>query len=223
MTSATLQWIALLTMTIDHIGYRLFPGTDIFRIVGRLAFPLFVFMLAEGFAHTSGRGKYIGRLALFALLSEIPYQVFAHGAYWWAYVLLDRFLWGNIFFELALIFLALWSIQAAREKNKLFYVGAAACVVLAGFAGTMYGGYGVLMGICFYIFREKRWLAIACLAALTACYCLQHGSMFQLYAVAAAVPIYFYNGARGPRLPKYFSYIYYPAHLLVIYGIYCLT
>jgi len=220
MTSAMLQWIALLTMTVDHIGYRIFPGTDVFRMVGRLAFPIFVFLLAEGFAHTSSRKRYLVRLAVFALLSEIPHTIFTHGARWRTY--LSWASCGNIFFELALTFLALWCIQLGREKNRLLWLGTAACLVGSGLLGAMYGWYGVLMGVCFYLFREKRWLCVLALVILTALYCWGRGSTFQLYAIAATVPIYFYNGERGPRLPKYFSYIYYPAHLLVIYGIYCL-
>lgn len=220
MTSAVLQMIALVTMTVDHIGYRLFPGADILRIIGRLSFPLFVFMLVEGFTHTRGRWKYLGRLALFALLSEVPYKIFTKGAYWWVYMLADP--WSNVFYELMLIFIAIWSVHLAKEKNKLFFIITALCIAVAGFMGTMYGVYGILMGICFYIFRGKPWLITVCLAVLTGLYCLQHWSFFQMYAIAAAVPIYFYNGQRGERLPKYFAYIFYPAHLLVISGMYSL-
>ena len=85
--------------------------------------------------------------------------------------------------------------------------------------GTMYGVYGILMGICFYIFRKDRVLVIACLGALTILYCLQQWSLFQIWAVFAAVPIWFYNGKLGQRLPKYFGYIFYPAHLMVICAI----
>lgn len=221
MSSAVLQLIALVTMAVDHIGYRLFPGVDILRMIGRISFPLFAFMLVEGFTHTRSKWKYLGRLALFAALSEIPYKIFAKGAYWWMYLLGDS-LWNNVFFELLLIFIAIWGVQAALEKNKLFFVIPALCAVLAGLMGTMYGVYGILMGICFYIFRNDRLLAIACLAALTIIYCLQNWSLFQIYAIIAAVPIYFYNGKLGRRLPKYFAYIFYPAHLLVICAVHSL-
>lgn len=220
MDSALLQWTALLTMAVDHIGYRLFPEADILRMIGRLAFPLFVFMLVEGFIHTHSRWKYLGRLALFALASEVPYRLFTHGSLLWAVMLTDPL--ANVFYELTLIFIAVWSVQRAVEKNKLFFALTALCVLAASLLGTMYGWYGVVMGICFYIFRDKRPIAILCLAALTILYCVEHGSTFQIYAILAGIPIYFYNGQRGPRLPKYFAYIFYPAHLLAIYGVYCL-
>ena len=82
MSSALLQLTALMTMTIDHIGYRLFPGTELLRMIGRLSFPLFVFMLTEGFVYTGSQKNYLKRLALFALLSEVPYKLFTSGPYW---------------------------------------------------------------------------------------------------------------------------------------------
>lgn len=217
MTSAVLQCLAVITMLIDHIGYelgfQLFPGvpTQVLRAIGRLSFPIFAFMLAEGFIHTSNRKKYALRLAAFAVASELPYQLFAHLAVW-SRVHFPA--WENIFFELLLILGALWCV----EKGKLWLLGAAALAVLAEAGGFMYGAYGVLIAIGFYVFRERRWAALLVLAACTGLYCLSHGSIFQIYAVFAAVPLYLYNGERGQRLPRYFCYIFYPAHLLVLAG-----
>lgn len=215
MSSAMLQIIALVTMAVDHIGYRLFPEADVLRMIGRLSFPLFAFMLVEGFTHTSSRWRYLGRLTLFAAISEIPYKMFSKGGRWWLH-LWGEPLWNNVFFELMLIFIAVWGVKLALEKNKLFFALPVIAVALAGIMGTMYGVYGILMGVCFYIFRNDKLLAVACLGALTILYCLQHWSLFQIWAILAAVPIWFYNGERGKRLPKYFGYIFYPAHLLVI-------
>lgn len=220
MTSAFLQLTALMTMTIDHIGYRLFPGAELLRMIGRLSFPLFVFMLTEGFVYTGSQKNYLKRLALFALLSEVPYKLFTSGPYWRE--ALARNSVSNVFYELILIFTALWGIKLAKDKHWLYSAITVLSVVLSWAAGTMYGAYGVLMGICFYIFREKRWAGALCLCLLTAWYCWERGSVFQIYAMLAAAPMLLYNGRQGRRLPRYFSYIFYPAHLLVIYGIYCL-
>ena len=223
MSSAILQCIAIVTMMIDHIGFRLFPGVDVLRMIGRIAFPLFAFMLAEGFVHTSSRKNYLLRLGIFALVSEIPYQIFRYGPFWTEYVAYDFNLWSNIFFELILIFVALWFLELSKKKGAFLVIGPAGAIAMAVLAyrvDTMYGAYGVLMGICFYLFREKRWLAILSLAVLTAGYCFYHQNWLQFYAIVAAIPIWQYNGKRGPRLPRYFSYAFYPAHLLVIYGLY---
>lgn len=222
MTSAILQCIAVVTMLIDHIGYELgyrwFPGlpTDVLRAIGRLSFPIFAFMLAEGFIHTSNRKKYALRLLVFGLVSEVPYQFFANLANWQR---VSFPTWGNIFFELLLILGALWCV----EKGKFWLAGAAALAVLAEVGGFMYGAYGVLIAVGFYVFRERRWAGLLTLVACTVLYCVWHGSMFQLYAIAAAVLLYFYNGKRGERLPKYFCYGFYPVHLLLLSGMYWLV
>lgn len=212
MTSAVLQCIAVVTMLIDHLGYELFPSADWLRMVGRLSFPIFAFLLVEGFIHTSHRKNYVLRLAVFAVISEVPYQLFAWGALWRIPP------WSNIMFELLLAFFALWCIQ----KGKIWYAGAAAAVVLAEALGFMYGGYGILLAAAFYIFHEKRWAGMASLAVLTVIYCLCNNSWFQIWAIAAAIPLYFYNGQKGQRLPRYFCYVFYPVHTLAIYGLYLL-
>lgn len=230
MTSAILQCIAIITMMIDHIGYKLFPGVDFLRMIGRLAFPTFVFMLTEGFVHTSSRKKYFLRLGIFALVSELPYQMFAWGNNWEAffrYWLPTIFpnLWENVFFELLIIFAALWFLDLAKKKGAFLVIGIAGAVGMVALSyvmDTMYGVYGVLMGICFYLFRDKRWLVAVSLVVLTVGYCALHNNWLQVYAVVAAAPIYLYNGQRGQRLPKYFAYVFYPLHLLAICGLYLL-
>ena len=101
MSSAVLQLLALATMVVDHVGLALFPGEGWLRWVGRLSFPLFVFLLCEGFVHTSSRRKYALRLGMFALLSEVPYQLLMGQVYGesWGWPV------GNIFFELLCCFL----------------------------------------------------------------------------------------------------------------------
>ena len=75
----TLKLIAILSMTIDHIGYLLFPKVTLLRIVGRIAFPIFAYLIAEGFVHTGDVKKYLLRLGIFAILSEIPYDLVISG------------------------------------------------------------------------------------------------------------------------------------------------
>ena len=152
------------------------------------------------------------RRTIIALISEIPYRLFTVLGNW------SRVgfpTWENIFFELLLIFGALWCVQ----RGKLWRLGAAARALLAEAGGFMYGAYGVLIAVGFYVFRQRRWAGMLVLAACTALYCLYQGSMFQSYAVFAAVPLYLYNGQRGQRLPRYFCYGFYPVHLLVLVGL----
>ena len=210
MTSAALQWIAVLAMAVDHVGYLLFPEIPLLRAFGRISFPIFSFLLAEGFRHTSDRKKYALRLAVFAVLSELPYELFLYGPE----RLGTLFPMKNILFSLLLAFGALW----CAERGGGFFFGAALLALGAELGGFSYGAYGVALPLCFYfcsrafLGEEKNedagWkrglLAAALLTACTVLYCAAHGSMFQIWAVFAAVPLFFYNGKRGRRMPRYF-------------------
>ena len=141
MTSASLQLIALCTMLVDHVGLSLFPGVFWLRWIGRLSFPLFLFLLAEGFVHTSSRRKYALRLGLFAVISEAPYQFLISTVYGGGWQLPCQ----NVFFELLMAFFAMWCV----ERGGVWLLGAGGAVLVAECLGMDYGGYGVLLAICF--------------------------------------------------------------------------
>lgn len=215
MSSAVLQWIALLAMVTDHVGYAFFPGLRVLRSVGRLSFPIFAFLLSQGFTHTSNRRNYALRLFLFGLVSEVPYQFLLYGGF-------VHPPWKNILFALLLSFFAMWCL----EQGGVFLLGSAAAVLAAEWGGFSYGAYGVLLTLCFFecgrVFpkekdrrKEKVFWSLS-LAVLTLLYCLLHGGWFQIWAALAAVPLLLYNGERGKRLPRYFLYAFYPAHLAVL-------
>ncbi len=209
MSSAVLQWVALATMVVDHVGYVFFPGVPLLRAVGRISFPIFAFLLAEGFTHTRDLKKYAARLAAFAVVAEAPYQLMIYG----------RLVPGppvrNILFALLLSLGALW----CARQGGLWLLGAAAAGAAAQAGGFSYGAYGVAIVVLFYLTQERRWLGMVCLCACTALYCWYHESLFQVWAVLAAVPLLCYNGRRGRRPPRYFFYIFYPAHLAVLVGL----
>ena len=101
LDSFQLKWIAIITMLIDHVGAIFFPGNLVFRYVGRIAFPIFCFQLVEGFFHTRNIEKYMLRLGIFAIISEIPYDLAFRGN------ILD-FEHQNVFFTLFLGILMLY-------------------------------------------------------------------------------------------------------------------
>ncbi len=212
MTSASLQLIALCTMLVDHVGLSLFPGVFWLRWIGRLSFPLFLFLLAEGFVHTSSRRKYALRLGLFAVISEAPYQFLISAVYGGGWQLPCQ----NVFFELLMAFFAMWCV----ERGGVWLLGAGSAVLVAECLGMDYGGYGVLLAICFLLFRGNRWGVALSLAACTGLYCVAHGSWVQAWALLAAIPMALYNGQRGKRLPKYTLYVFYPVHLALL-GVLC--
>ena len=188
------------------------------RLLGRVAFPLFCFLLVEGFLHTHSVKQYALRLAAFALVSEVPFDLATSGPLlgettWWnpAY--------QNVFFTLLVGLLTIWAMDACAKRTdwpKWGWVLAEAGVCAAGMGAAVllkadYDFTGVLAIVLFYVLHRRRSLAgaMGCAALLTKG--VMEGAGF-----AALVPIHFYNGQRGPRL-KYFFYCFYPVHLLLLW------
>lgn len=204
MNGFTLKWIALVSMAVDHVGMTLFPQYIMLRIIGRLAFPIYCFLLVEGAVHTSNRKRYLGRLLLFALISEVPFDLAVSGK---VFAVQSQ----NVFFTLALGLGAVFLLEI-RGKYPYAILGSVGLLFAAQFAQTDYGGGGVLIILLFYLFREKPVVkAVSFSAANVLCY----GGL-QNYAILSLVPILCYNGKRGPGM-KYLFYVFYPAHLLVLY------
>lgn len=216
ISGSTLKWIAIVTMVIDHTAAvvvkrvlllangctydSLLLAYTIMRGIGRIAFPLFCFLLVEGFFHTHSRKKYALRLLLFALVSEVPFDLALKGK---AIELTHQ----NVFFTL---FIGLFVISLMnRFKDRFEYQAIAAAIGMA--AAYMircdYDWVGILLIVVLYLLHgNRRWQCAA--GAAVVCY--------ELPAPLAFLPILFYNGKRGRRL-KYFFYIFYPAHLLLLY------
>ncbi len=200
----TLKWIAMVSMVIDHTGAILFPQYLQFRMVGRLAFPIYCFLLVEGAVHTKDIRKYERRLLIFAFLSEVPFDLAFYGG-------LD-FRHQNVFFTLFLGLLVVEQYQKRRAVLSSFFVFLAA--MLAGEAlNTDYGGVGVVIILIFYLLYQY---AAMKQAAFVMANFLSYGLSVQAYAGFAAVPMLLYNGKRGPSM-KYLFYVCYPFHLLALY------
>lgn len=204
LNTFTLKIIAIMSMLIDHIGHIFFPEVMIFRIIGRIAFPIFAYVLAEGFHYTKDVKKYLLRLGLFALLSEIPYDLAIMGS-------VLEFSHQNVFFTLFFGVLMLYVMS--RIKNVIMqYAVVLVAILLCQFLHTDYSNIGVLLVFIFYVFRQRKAekLLIAGLIFLG----LTGG--IQLYALLALPLIALYNGEQGPKM-KAFFYLFYPAHLLILY------
>lgn len=189
----------------DHV--LLHYGYYAMRAIGRIAFPIFIFLLIEGFEKTGNRWKYAMRLGMFALLSEIPFDLAFR-----AEVL--EFTYQNIFFTLLIGFLAMMLVDAIQKKpwgitGKWILEGI--CIALAACAAellqTDYGAKGIIGIMAMFLFRKRREQQI--LAGSIA-------FLWELPAPLAFIPISHYNGKRGWKL-KYVFYAFYPIHLLVIH------
>lgn len=204
LNSFQLKILAIVTMIIDHIGLFFFPEYIFFRIIGRISFPIFAFLIVEGFYHTSDIRKYMFRLGIFAVISEVPFDLLTTGKFF-------DLRHQNVFFTLLIGVILLYSYE--KQYSTFSRVSTVFLIMLAGdIFRTDYGAWGVLMIFCFFIFRERMGAKLISIAVINI---LAFGYI-QAFAVLALLPIYFYNGEKGKSY-KYFFYLVYPIHLWVIW------
>ena len=219
LSAAALKCLAALFMLVDHIG-MVFPtmltelglptwADGLPRLIGRLAFPIFCFLAVEGFLHTHNVKGYLGRLLLFGLLSEVPFDL----AFFRTPFAPQH---QNVYWTLALGVLAMAGLKRFEKENGLpgwqGLVWAGGCAALALAANTDYHAIGVLIICTLYLTRADR--KRQCLAGALL-------FLFELTAPLAFVLVWFYNGQRGACSPlqKKAFYWFYPVHLLVLAGI----
>lgn len=223
MNTFALKLIACITMLIDHIFMIFVPyGTTAFwigREIGRIAFPIYCFLLVEGFFHTSSRRKYLIRLLVFALISEFPFDLALYGIPSSIDVAMQS---QNVIFTL-FVGLALLCIydyllkQYGMTQPMVFNTLAVIAIVAAStvtiWLRTDYSYVGILFILIFYLFRKKKlWITAGLLVVI-----LLFSNIFELGAVMALLPIFLYNGEKGGRKSfRYMFYAFYPVHLLVL-------
>lgn len=204
LSTFELKVLAIVSMAADHVGAVLCPETLFLRYVGRLAFPIFCFLLVEGYYHTGNVRKYMARLGVFALISEIPFDLAFHESVW----TLEK---QNVFFTL-LIGLGML-LLADKEREIIIRIG---IVILAMWAAellhTDYGFRGILLIAIFQMARDKK--AVQYIGG--AAWNFLWGNRIQSAGALAVIPIALYNGEKG-RSMKYFFYLFYPVHLLILY------
>lgn len=215
LTGNQLKLLALVTMTCDHIGVTLFPQVLWLRIVGRLALPIFAYMIAEGCRHTHSRKRYLLSIVAVAALCQAVYLV-AMGSLYMCIM---------VTFSLSVALIYLWDYAKTRPAPQGgFLVLAALCVTwvlceVPLFPGTDfhidYGIFGVLLPVLIYMGRSG--LQAFAMAALGLVFLNLSMGGIQWFSLLALIPLAFYDGTRGKAKLKYLFYIYYPAHLAVIW------
>ena len=236
LNATQLRIIALVAMTLDHLWATIVPGNMWMHCVGRIAFPLFAFQLTEGAAHTLDMSAYIRRLLVFALISEIPYNLIRSGSPIFP-------MSQNVMFSLLLGLLGINEVQAIRNSATTgSRIGHSLRLALWAFLSLIgfvdYGILGFSLILLIHFFKGpgvKRGLLLA--AFLLVNQFLYKGSGFpvillgqefvirhQAFAILALIPISLYNGEKGNgyRAIQRLSYLYYPMHCAVIYGIWLL-
>ncbi len=210
-----LKLIALTTMIIDHYGAIFHSDIYLFRMIGRLAFPIYCFLLVEGYFHTKDIKKYATRLFIFALMSEIAFDYAFYGKLELGH--------QNIFFTLLIGLCAMYFLDNKEGKysfsNKTVLIIAG---ILALFISVDYSFIGIIYILAFYFTKDypnpKRLYRVGLTLILTN---LLFASMLQQFSLLALPIIYFYNGNLGPKnkILQWSFYIAYPLHLFVFYMI----
>ncbi|BCK84556.1 TraX family protein [Pusillibacter faecalis] len=230
LNGLTLKLLAMALMLCDHMWATVVPGGQWMTNLGRLAFPIFAFQIAEGYARTHNFKRYLGRMFLFALISELPFNLMTGGG------LLFPF-HQNVMFTFCLALLMLRLADLGRARGPVWH--GLSIVVACGLGwllGTLamvdYSGAGVLMVMLFHLTRSLPWGWLVQLGGMIFLNGVLLGgmqlevSLFGLeltlpqqgLAVLALIPIWLYNGRQGPynRLVQYACYAFYPLHILVL-------
>lgn len=230
LTSAALHITAMALMLSDHLWATVLPAQNFLTCIGRIAFPIFAFMLVEGYYHTRDVKRYLLRLLLFALISEIPFDLMYAGTVFYPFH--QNVLWT---FLIALSGICL--IERSKGKGARHILISVACVFLSFLVGTLgmvdYYGAGVLTVYVFYFFREKKPLSL--LLQLLLLYWINveilggqyyiftfFGHKFEIceqgLALLSLIPIWLYNGRQGhsSRAFRTFCYAFYPLHMLLL-------
>ena len=214
ISSAVLKWIAVISMVIDHFACAVYPYMqgrstevyNIFRGVGRIAFPIYCFLLVEGFFYTKNVWKYLRNLLVFAVISEIPFNMAIFGQVFYPKG-------QNVYFSLALGICAMILLKRFDGFRVRQLLAQAAIVLIFLFLGEHlevdYHWKGIAYIVLFYYLRKLRMKQ-----SVTAIVGAVAFVVYERAAVLAFLPIYFYNGMRGRQI-KYLFYGIYPLHLLV--------
>lgn len=228
ITSDVLRLLAAIFMLSDHLWVTIFPGNLWLHLIGRLAFPIYAFFIAEGYFHTSNFKKYALRLLFFGIISEIPFDYFIAGVPFYPYR-------HNVMFTLLLGLLSIKGVDNAIKNpvSKNIIIGAAVLVascVTARCIVSDYREHGVLTVLCFYLFRNfKPAQLISMLLLHLFLYegMAIKGAIFgttilfpaQSCAVLALLPIWLYNGKRSytGKALRGGIYLFYPVHMLVLH------
>ena len=220
LSGAGLKLIAIISMLADHVNKALiYPYlesnhgflafiSDVFDIIGRIAFPLFCFMLVEGYFKTRNRKKYLLNLLLFGVISEVPFDMFTTASFF-------NMNWNNVMFTLALVLVTVWIIDTLKEKmqkrSKALWYLVSILIVLVMCIVSMslsldYEHHAILIGYYFYLFDDMPVFAIP----------FGYASMFkEPWALLGFGLTLTYNGERGKQ-HKMLYYWFYPVHLLIL-------
>lgn len=230
LNSFTLRVIAMVTMLLDHMYITVFPNSNWMTYIGRISFPIFAFLLVEGFFHTSNLKRYLTRLAIFAVISEIPFNLMMNRSFIYPYH-------QNVLFTFIIGLLTMYIIEKSKSfDNKVASATLVIFICIFSFIFATitlsdYFGYGILIILTFYFaYSLKYGWILEIVGMLYVNYILIGGNVIpmfngtfdfpiQAFALLSLIFIWLYNGKRGisTKAAQYTFYIFYPLHMLILY------
>lgn len=218
MTSFILKIIGVITMLFDHVGDAIIGKFSFCNLIGRIAFPIFAFQAVQGYIYTKDFKKHMLKLFIFACISQIPFMLFLS-------TFTEEILTLNIFFTLFLGLLALFVYDKCKNK-VLGFLFVILTSIIAYFIHVDYGTFGILLMFCFYFFKDKK--GSMAITTIVLCFLRFVPDIIAtpvlwfiyiqcaIFTALSLIFILFYNKNEGPKA-KYFFYIFYPLHLLILY------
>jgi hypothetical protein len=227
LSSNILKIVACISMLLDHIGFIFFPQYIIFRILGRIAFPIFAFMIAEGCFYTKNKLKRLLVMSSFALIMQIGLYMFTG---------MTDF---NIFIHFSLSIIVIYLIDYIEEKIKNKQLIFAIITTLAtllllaylywfsenyNYLYSNYGIFAIIMPVVLYVIKKylpniNHIVCVPVICIFMYLMLLKIKFPYQLYGMMSCLFIILYNGKKGKLNLKYLFYIFYPLHFIILYGI----
>lgn len=222
-------------MFIDHMGVVLFPDIDAFRIIGRLAMPIFAFMIGEGCLHTKNKFRYFISVFSLAAICQIVYEIYEYQSGVRGSSYLNILFTFSLSIILCCAYIALKNSLSQKKAAKTILYSALFVVTLffviyldyffknsASMVGIKiqmdYGLAGVLLPMAAVVFTDREQKLVSFMTALFLFSYFKYGISYRALAAVLTIPLLcFYNGKRGSKKGKYFFYVFYPLHLLVIH------
>ncbi len=232
LSSMALHILAMILMLSDHLWGTVVHGNEWMTCIGRVAFPIFSFLTVEGFFYTKNLKRYMERILIFALISEIPFNLMMSGSLIYPFH-------QNVLWSFLISLWLMWINEKAQAKRKwwLNLLTAAGTLLLGWILGLIsfvdYNYAGVMMTMAFYFFHGTKWWQLTGqLLAMKYINFYMGGMVYEFmlfgkevsfpqqgFAIFALIPIWLYNGQRGmqSKFMKWFNYAFYPAHMLILW------
>ncbi len=218
LDSTSLKIIAIISMTIDHTGAVLLDNNHILRAIGRIAMPIFSFCISEGYIHTKNKKKYLARLGIFALISEIPFDLAFYGEI--------GFRHQNVMFSFFISVIALMIFDFIQGKHgpdetvcsiPRTLLGIFVVFVIGVGSIKLHTDYSIKAVLCIFMFYclkdSNPWKRKSSGPVF---FTLMSEKLYNYFVFFSIIPILMYNGKKGKGL-KWLFYIFYPGHLLIIF------